>query len=107
MMKPNFYNLVIVSPGDPRILKFHISRRAIIFLIVAFIVSFLVTVAFGYVMSSWQGWIDTEQSRLQSENQTLEVQNRNAAILNQKIEAQLDAIEKRSQRVNALIMESH
>src|SRR5437773_6606867 len=101
MMKPSFYNLVIVSPGDPRILKFHISRKVIAVLIIAFLVSFLVTVVVGYAISR-QRLSNVDQVRLQTENQTLEVQNRNAAIRNEKLEAQLDGLEKLSHRVSAL-----
>jgi len=102
MMKTSFYNLVIVSPGDPRILKFHVSRRVIMMLFAAFLLSFLVTVAVGYTISR-QELSNAEHVRLQVENQTLEVENKNAAIRNQKLEAQLDDIEKRSERVNTLL----
>ena len=105
MTKPSFYNLVIVSPGDPRILKFHISRRVIMLTIAAFLVSFLVTVAVGHTISRL-GLGNEEHVRLQAENQTLEVENKNAAIRNQKLEAQLDDIEKRSERVSELL-QSH
>lgn len=102
MMKTSFYNLVIVSPGDPQILKFHVSRRMIMMLFAAFLLSFLVTVAVGYTISR-QKLSGEEHLRLQVENQTLEVENKNAAIRNQKLEAQLDDIEKRSERVNTLL----
>jgi len=101
-MKPSVYNLVIVSPGDPRILKLHVTRRMIMMLIAAFLLSFLVTVAVGYTISRQRLSI-SEHVRLQQENQTLEVENRNAAIRYQKLAAQLDDIEKRSERVNSLL----
>jgi uncharacterized protein YlxW (UPF0749 family) len=103
MMKPNFYNLVIVSPGDSRILKFHISRRVIMIMIVAFLLSFLITVAVGYIISSRKELNSEEHLRLQTENQTLEVEIKNAAIRNQKLEAQLENLEKLSQRVSTLM----
>jgi uncharacterized protein YlxW (UPF0749 family) len=103
MMKPNFYNLVIVSPGDPRILKFHISRRVIFILIVAFLVSFLVTVAVGYTISRLESRNAEGARLLRMENQTLQVENKNAMIRNQKLEAQLDDIEKRSEHVTSLL----
>src|SRR5438067_4897082 len=101
MMKPSFYNLVIVSPGDPRILKFHISRRVIMILIVAFLVSFLVTVAVGYTISRL-GSSNADHVRLETENQALEVENKNAAIRNQRLEAHLNDLEKRSERVSEI-----
>jgi uncharacterized protein YlxW (UPF0749 family) len=103
MMKPSFYNLVIVSPGDPRILKFHISRRVIMILIVAFLLSFLVTVAVGYAISVIESREAEHARLLRMENQTLQVENKNAMIHNQKLEAQLDEIEKRSERVTTLL----
>ena len=102
-MKPNFYNLVIVSPGDSRILKFHISRRVIMIMIVAFLLSFLITVAVGYIISSRKELNSEEHLRLQTENQTLEVEIKNAAIRNQKLEAQLENLEKLSERVSTLM----
>src|ERR1044071_762815 len=103
MMKPNFYNLVIVSPGDPRILKFHISRRVIMILIVAFLVSFLITVAVGYTIGRLEARNAEHAQLLRTENQTLQVENKNAMIRNQKLEAQLNDIEKRSERVTTLL----
>jgi mannitol-specific phosphotransferase system IIBC component len=103
MMKPSFYNLVVVSPGDPRIVKFHISRKVILMLVVAFLVSFLVTVAVAYTISRLSNSSSGEQIRLEKENQALAVQNKNAAIRNQKLEAQLDGLEKLTDRVNALL----
>jgi uncharacterized protein YlxW (UPF0749 family) len=103
MMKPSFYNLVIVSPGDSRILKFHISRRVIMILIVAFLVSFLVTVAVGYTISLLESRSAERARVLRTENQTLQVENKNAMIRNQKLRAQLDDLEKRSERVTTLL----
>jgi sensor domain CHASE-containing protein len=106
MMKPSLYKLMIVSPGDPQVLKFQVSRRMIMILIAAFLLSFLVTVAVGYTISR-RGLSSAEHTRLQEENQTLEVENRNIAIRYQKLEAQLDDIEKRSQRVSSLLKETN
>src|SRR5262245_46967423 len=97
---------MIVSPGDPRVLKLHVSRRMIMILIAAFLLSFLITVAVGYTISR-RGLSSAEHARLEEENQTLEVENRNIAIRYQKLEAQLDDIEKRSQRVSSLLKETN
>ena len=102
MMKTNFCNLVIVSPGDPRILKIHISRRAVVILIVAFLLSFCVTVAVGRGIGP-EKLSNAEHRRLQAENQSLEVQNKNAKIQNQRLEAELENLEKLSYRVGTLI----
>src|SRR4051812_42684558 len=102
MMKPSFYNLIIVSPGDPRILKFHISRQAVVILVVAFLVSFLVTVAIGSSVVP-EKLSTLEHRRLSAENQDLQVENMNAAIHNERLEAQLNDLEKRSSHVSALV----
>ena len=102
-MKPSFYNLVIVSPGDPQILKFHISRRVILILVIAFLASFLVTAAVGYTISRLESRSAEHARVLRMENQTLQVENKNALIRNQKLQAQLDEIEKRSERVTSLL----
>lgn len=102
MMKTTFYNLVIVSPGDPRIHRIHITRQAVVILMVAFLLSFLVTVAVGYGVGPEK--ISTaEHVRLQAENQSLDVENKNAEIRNQRLEAELDDLEKLSYRVSTLI----
>jgi hypothetical protein len=75
----------------------------IMILIVAFLVSFFVTVALGYIISSRKELNNAEHLRLQTENQTLEVEIKNAAIRNQKLEAQLENLEKLSERVSTLM----
>lgn len=97
---------MIVSPDDPRVVKFRVSRRMIIILIAAFLLSFLLTVAVGYTISRRE-LSSAEHARLQAENQTLEVENRNFEIRYQKLEAQLDDIEKRSERVSSLLKETN
>lgn len=101
-MKTSFYNLIVVSPDDPRIRKFHLSRRAIIFLIVAFLVSFVVTVALSHSTAS-EKLSNAEHLRLRTENMSLQVENKNAEIRNQKLEAELADLERLTSRVNALI----
>jgi uncharacterized protein YlxW (UPF0749 family) len=102
MIKTNFCNLVIVSPVDPRILKIHISRRAVVILIIAFLLSFCVTVAVGYSVGP-EKLSSSEHLRLQAENQSLQVQNKNAVIQNQKLQAEIENLEKLSYRVGTLI----
>ena len=72
-------------------------------LIVAFLLSFFVTVALGYIISNRKELNNAEHVRLQSENQTLEVEIKNAAIRNQKLEAQLQNLEKLTERVSTLM----
>jgi uncharacterized protein YlxW (UPF0749 family) len=105
MMKPTFYNLVIVSPGDPRIFKIHITRQTVVILMVAFLLTFLVTVALGHSVGP-EKLNTAEHLRLRAENQSLEVENKNAEIHNQRLEAELDDLEKLSYRVSTLA-ESH
>jgi len=102
MKKTSFYNLIVVAPGDPRILKFNISRQAIVILIVAFVVSFLITLGVAYSMETERVSND-EHLRLRAENLSLQVEVKNAEIRNQKLEAELENLEKLSTRVSALV----
>ena len=102
MSKSDFYNMVIVSPGDPRIWKIRISRTAVAILAVAFLLSFCVTVAVGHTVAP-EKLSNAEHLKLQAENQTLEVANKNAEIRNGKIERDLKEIEVLSYRLNALM----
>ena len=102
MKKTSFYNLIVVSPGDPRVLKFNISRQAIVILIVAFVVSFLITLGVAYSMETERVSND-EHLRLRAENLSLQVEIKNAEIRNQKLETELENLEKLSTRVSALV----
>ena len=103
-MKTSLCNLIVISPGDPRIWKIQISRTAAAILLGAFLLSFCVTVAVGYTVSP-EKLHDAEHHRLQAENQALEVANKNAEIRNGKIERDLKEIEVLSHRVNTLMQE--
>ena len=83
-------------------MKFHISRQALVILIVAFVASFLVTVAIRSRVTPEQ-LSTVERLRLEAENQELQVQVKNAEIRNSRMSAQLEDAERLSHRVNALI----
>jgi hypothetical protein len=102
MMKTSFYNLIVISPDDPRILKFHISRYALLMLFLAFVISFLITLAVSRSIGP-EKLNNAEHVRLRAENLNLEVANKNAEIRNKRLEAELMNLEKLSDRVTVLM----
>ena len=100
-MNTSFCNLVIVSPGDPRIWKIHITWKAAVILLVAFLVSFCVTVALSYGVAP-EKLSSAEHLRLQAENQSLEIANKNAVIRTEKLETELKKLEALFYRISAL-----
>jgi hypothetical protein len=102
MMKTKFCNLIILSPNDPQIWRIHISRQAMIILIVAFLLSFCVTVAVNSAFVP-EKLSSAEHLRLQTENQSLEVANKNAQIQTAKVEAEIRRLETLSYRISTLI----
>lgn len=102
MMKTKFCNLIVLSPNDPQIWKIHITREALLILIVAFFLSFSVTVLVGASIAP-EKLSNAEHRRLLAENQSLQVENKNASIRTAKMEAELEKLEALSYRINALM----
>ena len=101
-MKANLFNLIVVSPSSPRILRIQVSKKAVIILAMAFLLSFGLTVA---VISSVpeEKLSDAGHSQLQAENQALQVENRNVELRANRIDAELSELEALSERINALM----
>jgi hypothetical protein len=102
MIKTSFYNLIVISPGDPRPMKLLISRRTILILLAAFLISFLITLAVTYSIGP-EKLSNAEHQRLRAENLSLEVQNKNAEIRNKRLEAELMNLEEITTRVGRLM----
>ena len=85
----------------PHLAHEKIPRESFI-LIVAFFLSFCVTVAVNYSFSP-EKLSDAEHLRLQTENQSLEIANKNAEIRTERLEAKLKKLQALSYRINALI----
>ena len=101
-MKKNIFNFIVVSPSSPRIWRFRVSKKAVIILAMAFLLSFGVTVA---VISSVpeEKLSDAGHLQLQAENQALQIENRNIELRANRIDAELSELEALSKRINALM----
>ena len=101
-MKANLFNLIVVSPSNPRILRIRVSKKAMIILAMAFLLSFGLTVA---AISSVppEKLSDADHLQLQAENQALQVENRNVELRANRIDAELSELEALSKRIDALM----
>ena len=101
-MKTPSYSLIIIPPQDPDIKWIHISRRAVVILALAFVVSFLVSVLLCLDLS-----IDrtgtTARNRLEAENQVLRVENKNIEFQRRRLDAQLARVEETSTRIKSTL----
>ena len=95
-----FCSLIILGPGAPNTLKLHLSRAAIVILVVAFLMSFLAVVWAGYTFPS--GTSDLNRKKLESENQALKLETANAAIGIQKLGARVAELEALSKRIEEI-----
>ena len=101
-MKSNLFKLIVVSPSSPRILRFQVSKKAIIILAMAFLLSFGLTVAAISSIPA-EKLSDAVHLQLQAENQALQIENRNIELRALRIDADLNELEELSKRINALM----
>lgn len=101
-MRTRAWNLIVIPHGNSRMEQFHLSNKAIMVLVLAFAVSFLVTVLF--LLTHPQPRVtETERMRLETENRSLKVDNDNLSFQMRRLDAQLKNIEERSKVVEALM----
>jgi hypothetical protein len=99
-MKQRFCSLIVLGPGAPNAFKFHLSRRAIVILVLAFLVSFFVVVWAAMAVTP----PPTTESRttLEAENNALKVENKNAALRLQQLDEKIADLETQSKRIDEL-----
>jgi Tfp pilus assembly protein PilO len=100
-MKANFCSFVVFGPGSPRVMKIHLSRRAIIILVMAFLLSFFAVVVMGYNFPP--SISELNRGELENENLALKIEASNAVIGIQKLDAKLAELEEQSNRINDLV----
>ena len=101
-MSTKGFSLIVVSADDPNIWKIHISPRVVVVLVLAFLISFCVTVAVTYGLRE-DRFSEAEYGRLQKENRSLWLETRNASLKTQKLRLALSDIEASSERIETLI----
>jgi hypothetical protein len=101
-VKGNFCNLIVISTASPTVHKLRISRTAIRTFVAAGLVSFLITVSIGQYFSATRV-NEVDHARLQSENQALQIENKNAEVRAQRLDSELMRLEELSKRITDLI----
>ncbi len=96
------WSLIVISPDSPNIHKIQFSRQAVVILIIAFLVSFCVTVAFARRIEG-RKMAGVEFTHLEYENETMRVENKNLDFRTKRLAADLAGIERRAGYVAALI----
>jgi cell division protein FtsB len=99
-MKTTAWNLIVLAP-EAGLQKLHLSYRACMILIGAFVFGFCVTVALLLMFPRLQV-NESEHARLAAENQMLKVENKNLTLQIHKLDAQVVRVEERSKQVIAL-----
>ena len=99
-MSERFCSVIILGPAAPRMLKVHLSRGAIVILVIAFLLSFLAVVAFGYTFP--QTVSDEHRAQLEAENRALKSEAMNAAIGIQKLGAKVSELEDATKRIDEM-----
>ena len=99
-MSERFCSVIILGPAAPRMLKVHLSRGAIAVLVIAFLLSFLAVVMFGYTYP--EAVNDVHRAQLEAENRALKSEATNAAIGLQKLDAKVLQLEEATKRIDEM-----
>jgi Tfp pilus assembly protein PilO len=100
-MKQRFCSLIVLGPGAPNAFKFHLSRSAMVILVLAFLLSFFVVVWAAMAVTP----PPTTESRttLEAENTSLKLENANASLRLQQLDAKVAELETQSKRIDELV----
>ena len=101
-MKTRFCDLIVIAPESPSINKIRISSQAMLILFGAFVLSFSLAVALAYCFPA-EKLNELNRSRLQAENQALEIENKNLELRTHKLNFQLSTLEQTSKRITDLL----
>jgi Tfp pilus assembly protein PilO len=97
-MSDRFCSVMILGPAAPRMLKVHLSRGAIAILVMAFVLSFLAVVMFGYTFPKPVS--EVRRAQLEAENRALKNEAANAAIGLQRLDAKVLKLEEATKRID-------
>jgi hypothetical protein len=101
-MSQRFCSLIVLGPGAPNTFKFHLSRSAILILMLAFVVSFLLVVWAASAVVPGAPAESVPRTTLEAENLALRLENTNAAIGIQKLGAKVAELEAMSKHIDDL-----
>jgi hypothetical protein len=100
-MSDRFCSLIILGPGNPHNVKFHLSRGGVAILIAAFLLSFLAVVWVGYSVPPNVN--DLRRMKLEEENRALRVEATNATLGIKKLDEKVSELEQLSNKINELV----
>ena len=100
-MSERFCSLIVLGPGSPRTFKLHLSRGAIVILLIAFLLSFLTVVLMGYTFPATVN--DSHRKILEAENDELKLDAAYAAAGIENLNAQMSKLEEMSKRIDGLM----
>jgi len=100
-MSERFCSLIVLGPGAPNTIKLHLSRGAIVILILAFLISFFVVVWAAMGLNPPAQTVP--RTTLEAENLALRLETTNAAIGLQKLDAKVTELEDLSKKIDALV----
>ncbi len=102
MQTTRSWSLIIMSPRSPSLDKIRISRKTgkvlLASLIMIFVAAAVLLVVFPHLRVN-----ESDRVRLEAENQTLSIENKNLLFKIRRLDAQVTRVEKRSERVAALM----
>jgi hypothetical protein len=94
-------NLIVLSPGSPKMLKFRFTSKALWLLAVSCLISFLTVLIIQYTLPRFVSKLDP--ARLENENRELRVENRNTSIKAEQMTDRLAQLEEQSKRITVLM----
>src|SRR5262249_23060161 len=97
-MSHRFCSVMILGPAAPRMLKVHLSRGAIVILVIAFVLSFLAVAMFGDTFPHTVS--EVSRAQLEAENRVLKNEAANAAIGLQRLDAKVLKLEEATKRID-------
>ena len=101
-MKTRFCDLIVIAPESPSICKFRITSQAMLMILGAFLLSFCLAVALTYCFPA-EKLSEVNRSRLQAENQALDIENKNLELRTHRLNGQLSTLEQTSKRITELL----
>jgi hypothetical protein len=99
-MAQRFCSLIVLGPSAPRAFKVHLSRNAILILVVAFMMSFLAVVLLGY---SFPHVDEMNRAKLKAENYALKLEAQDAAKGLKNLDTKVVELETASKRIEDLM----
>ena len=101
-MKPTSWNFIVISSHGQVLEKVGLSFKAVLVLVAAFVVAFLMTVLLLLLYPEIRVY-EPDGVRLAAENQLLKTENKNIEIKLQKLDTQMSHVQEHSANVVALM----